>query len=472
MAVDSHTRLLSSMQQGKPKSRSLIPPRLRFWLPLLACLAVSVLVAAQVCSTSRTQMDGVLPQNMRKHFSSSSNLMCAIRDLALVDSWYMSFNVAWMSGLWPYTMILGMLLCVYTSDRGLAGRRYCRHVLSILGSLMKWTLSYVFLICFNAIIFDISVPKFDLFPHAWLPDGGALGKYAKKIQVASLEMELWVNLCPSTILFLFVTVLGVFMAHWSVWELTPKSSRHDVEDEVESKPRSWCFCVSMVLMCLISAIFLLVGVGTPLVSFGRSGLLGKLMSAQSKGYWTENRNIDLSLGSMVYLLGDLSEHRGVTTVGILSFVLGLTVFVAPLVQLTLIMVTVCSHRFSSRICYWAHAGAEWIYSFNCTTVFLNLLLAIAWRPDVLVKWNIGAECKVWDMVVRNSHLLGQLGKDFASGAGAGACLDLTANLHNGFYLLLAGDALLHAVSWQLGRISTRPQAEIENEDPVDSAATK
>uniref|UniRef100_A0A7S0B282 Uncharacterized protein n=1 Tax=Pyrodinium bahamense TaxID=73915 RepID=A0A7S0B282_9DINO len=419
-----------------------VPTRLRLGLPLLAGANAGLLVAAHLCKGASTQVDGSAPFNLLEpHAASDDNLISAIRRLAEAHVWFMVFIVAFLSGLWPYLKLLATVGVVALTDMGRLSKGGSYNWLCALETLGKYSFADVILICFNAVIFDVSTG----------------GPY-RILLFGQLELQIYMHLKFGSVALILGVTFSALLTHWAACELSPAAAPSpeqeggagaseespllpDKDDTGELQQEGWRWTgpATLVVACAAAA-FLSIGAFMPMVFIERSGFLGKLIRPES------NRNLELSI---LALTGDMiasAKRRNEGTVFFFAVLFVVLTLVAPLLEL--VAVAACGVGSAwprSPWRRWARQAAEWFHSFGCAEVLLLVCLATLFEIQTVVYFNIGEECEPFEAIMDNKALLSIAGLGFAASK---ECFVLTPHLRPGWYVLLTA-VLLRTVAWRL-----------------------
>jgi len=432
--------------------RPAVPQRLRLGLPVLMVGNIALLVAANICVGASTEVDGHAPLGaLAPHTASSDNLPSAIRRLAEARVWFMVIIVALLSGLLPYLKLLGTLMMVAFTDQGSIGKARGYQGLCVLETIGRYSFADVILICFNAVIFDISTG----------------GEYTIML-FGGLEINMCMQIKFGAVALILAITLSTLLTHWAAFELAPPTPVVPVPGAAEesdplltsdqcadsAKDMSTRDSVALSLTTILGLAALIVGADVPMVVIERGGFLGNLIRPH------ETRDLHLSVFSMTKELFRAAHSRGGggTTAFFGVCFVALT-FVAPLVELLALLTSAVmsviarrTHASSRRSTRWhrmARQAAEWCHSFGCTEVLLLVCLATLFELHRVVDFNIGDECAPFAALMNNKVLLSIAGLGFAA---SDSCFEPVSRLRAGWWILLSV-VVFRSIGWRLeGRL--------------------
>jgi len=425
--------MLAAEEKSSP-----LPSYLRFGLPVLIVLDLSLLLVAHVCKGAITRVAGEAPLGLlTPHIATEDNLFSAIGRLAGAGAFGMVIIVALLSGLWPYVKLLGTLYCVALVDFGRVTKERSRQWLVLLEAFGKWSFADVFLIGFNLIIFDIHTRRYQV------------------VVVGSLQIDLWMELQVGAVALIVAITASACITHWATFELSPPAPRWGANSLDEGAPlvnhtpsdpdtrvpqwrKGMAPPAGATLLALVGLALLVVGAYQPVVRITRGGFLGKLINE-------DERDLELSVFGMLAQMYNVASRRNEAVVYFFAFVFGVVSFWAPLFELLLLSVSALLTRWSPAAGHWSRTGAEWLNSIDCVDVLLIVGLVTVVQLAKVVEFNIGSECDSFEPIMNDQAILTIAGLGFAS---SDECFTPTSQISTGFWILLCA-VLCRMCAWCL-----------------------
>mmetsp|Transcript_141006 Transcript_141006/g.438355 ORF Transcript_141006/g.438355 Transcript_141006/m.438355 type:complete len:447 (+) Transcript_141006:59-1399(+) len=431
-----------------------VPAHLRTGLPILVAANVALLVAAHVCKGASTQVDGHAPLGMLKpHVASDDNLISAVRRLADAHAWLMVLVVAGLSGLWPYAKLCATLAVVALTDMDRLSRQRAHDALCWLEVLGKYSFADVVLICFNAVIFEIST-------------GGSY----KILFIGTLELHLYMQLKFGSVALIVAVTLSTLLTHWAAYELGPGSAPERkardlpgspdeealaLQEEGGRSPRREAFPWAGLAAALASAggaVLLIVGSAQPSLAVVRSGFLGKLIRPDS------DQNLRMSIFSITGSMWDKGKEREDEGAVFFALLFVVLTFVVPLLELLALAGCGLAALLPKTRRAWGRGfnqTAAWLSSFGVVDVYLLVCLAVLFEIKTVVDFNIGDECKPFAPLMNNNFLLGIAGLRFAASS---TCFEPRPFLLGGWWFLLVS-VVLRTCAWRAASLLAAPKED-------------
>lgn len=208
------------------------------------------------------------------------------RESFIQEIWFLKDGSDWISlvfisavsGVWPYLHLLLLPIIVALLHFRYMTKAKGRTILNCMYAMGSWTPCFLFIQCFNVVIFDIFTQSIAVPVHSGASTTGDMG------DIGYMRAAIWTEVTAMVLVMILACVLTVHLTGWALLEVTPSLNLEVLPEVSYGAARTtsraqltWRTQKPSIVLCATALVLLIVASSTSFMYMELGGFFGSLM---------------------------------------------------------------------------------------------------------------------------------------------------------------------------------------------------